>query len=615
MKRRTVLALLLSTALPVPLRAQDKSAEKVWRHGVSLMGEPKYPAGFAKYDYANPNAPKGGTLRLSADGTFDSLNIVPTRGNIAMGVTLVYDTLMVRADDEIATQYGLLAEAMSYPEDFASVTYRLSPKARWHDGKPVTPEDVVFSFEVLTANNPQQKLYYGHVKSVAKTGEREVTFTFDSAGNRELPQIVGELQILPKHWWEGTDAEGRKRDVTQTSLEAPLGSGPYRIKAVAPGRSITYERVADYWAGDLNANVGRNNFAEIRYEYFRDDTVELEAFKADQFDWRQEVSAKNWATAYDFPAVKEKKVLLETFPMRNIGLMQGFFFNLRRPQFQDQRVRRAFALLLDFEEMNKLLFFGQYERPKSYFHGSELASSGLPQGLEKEILESVRGKVPDDLFTKPYVIPTGGSQDAARANLREATRLLKEAGYEFKDRKLVNAKTGEPFRFELLINGPTFERHGLFYKQALDRLGIDMTIRTVDSSQYIARIRSREYDMIIVAVAQSLSPGNEQRFFWGSAAADQPGSRNYGGIKNPAVDALIERVIFAKTREELVAASRALDRVLLWNDYVVPGWTSLTQRIARWDRFGKPEKLPEYSVGFPDFWWWDADKAAKLGAR
>jgi microcin C transport system substrate-binding protein len=374
--------------------------------------------------------------------------------------------------------------------------------------------------------------------------------------------------------------------------------------------------VKDYWGKDLNVNIGRDNFDELRFEYFRDATVAIEAFKADHVDWRTENSAKNWATAYDFPAVKEKRVLLEEFPINSTGVMQAFVFNIRREKFQDPKLRRAFNFAFDFEEMNKQIFFGQYKRIASYFEGLELASNGLPQGEELAILETLRDKVPPEVFTTVYSNPVAGSPDKVRANLREAIRLLKEAGYEIRNQKLVNTKTGEPFTVEFLAADPASERYTLFYKPSLERLGVTVTVRTVDDAQYENRLRQWDYDIVTGVWGQSLSPGNEQRGYWSSQAADQPGSRNLVGIKNPAVDALVERVIFAKTREELVAATKALDRVLLWNHYVVPQWTYGKVRSARWDRFGRPEALPKYGFGaFPTIWWSDQEKVAKLGNR
>ena len=449
LSRRTLLrsssaALVAPAFMAHPFGNTARADDKVWRHGLSLFGELKYPAGFKQFDYVNPNAPKGGAVRLGGFGTFDNFNIVVSgvKGTIAAGINDIYDTLMVPASDEVSTEYGLLAEAVSHPPDFSSVTYRLRAQAKWHDGKPVTPDDVIFSLQAFQKNHPMLSAYYRHVVKAEQTAERDITFTFDGPGNRELPQIVGQLNVLPKHWWESTDASGRKRDVTATTLEPPLGSGAYRVKDFVAGRTIAFERVKDYWGKDLNVNIGRDNFDELRYEYFRDSTVALEAFKGDALDWRTENSAKNWATAYDFPAVKEKRVVLEEFPNRASGRMQGFVLNTRREKFSDPRVRLALNYAFDFEEMNKQLFFGQYQRINSYFEGTELASSGLPEGKELEILETVRDKVPPEVFTKPFKNPVGGSPENVRANLREAMRLLKEAGYEIRNQKLTNAKTG-----------------------------------------------------------------------------------------------------------------------------------------------------------------------------
>lgn len=600
-------------------QAQSAAASGAdWKHALSLFGEIKYPPGFARFDYVNADAPKGGTVRQIALGTFDNFNlaVAGVKGNLAGPVGLIYETLTTASLDEISTEYGLLAEAMSHPDDYSWVSYRLRAEAKWHDGKPVTPEDVIFSLENLKKYSPQQSAYYRHVVKAEKVGEREIKFSFDGPGNRELPLIVGQLAVLPKHWWEGTNASGQKRDIGSTTLEAPLGSAPYRIREFVPGRSVVLERVKDYWGAKLAVNVGRHNFDEIRYEYFRDGTVALEAFKGDQVDWRSENSAKNWATAYDFPAVAEKRVILEEFTNRSSGTMQGFAMNIRRDKFKDPRVRRALNYAFDFEEMNKQLFFGTYERISSYFHGTELASSGLPEGRELEILETVRADVPADLFTKPYTNPVGGSAENVRANLREATQLLKAAGYEIRERKLVNAKTGAPFELELLGEDPNMERIMLFFKPSLERLGIGVAVRTIDATQFENRLRSWDFDIVVSQWPESLSPGNEQREYWGSQAADQAGSRNLVGIKDPAIDKLIERVIFTKDRADLVAATKALDRVLMWNYFVVPQFTYSKVRTARWDRFGRPPEPPKYGQsGFPAIWWWDAAKAAKTGGR
>jgi microcin C transport system substrate-binding protein len=604
--------------LPSPAAAQQSQAERAWRHGVSLFGELKYPADFKHFDYVNPDAPKGGSVRMIGLGTFDNFNevVAGLKGSLAAFAGVVSDSLMVPVLDEVETSYGLLAEAVSYPADFASATFRLRAGARHHDGRPVTVEDVIFSMEAFKKYSPGHAAYYRHVAKIEQTGEREVAFILDAPGNREMPMIIGQLNVLAKHWWEGTDPSGKKRDVGATTLEPPLGNGVYRVKDFVAGRTVVYERVKDYWAKDLGVSIGRDNFDELRLEYFRDGTVALEAFKADQIDWRTENIAKNWATAYDFPAVRDKRVLLEEFPLRSRGIMQAFAFNTRREKFKDPRLRLAFNYAYDFEEMNKQIFFGQYKRITSYFEGTELASSGLPAGQELDILEKVRDKIPPEVFTKPYTNPVGGSRENIRSNLREALRLLKEAGYEVRNQKLVDARTGEPLSIEMLSEDPSVERVILFYKPSLERLGITVNVRTVDPAQYENRLRNWDFDIIVAVWPESLSPGNEQRDYWGSQAADTLGSRNYIGIKNPAVDALVDRVIFAKDRAELVAATRALDRVLLWNHYVVPQYSIDQTRTARWDRFGHPGVLPKYAEpAFPTVWWWDAEKAARIGTR
>jgi microcin C transport system substrate-binding protein len=613
-------AFAAATALPVasPARAEAATGEPVWRHALSLFGNVKYPADFARFDYVNPDAPKGGVVRQIMIGTFDNFNpaVAGVKGSFAGAVGLIYESLTTSSEDEVSTEYGALAESVSYPDDFSSVTYRLRPRAKWHDGEPVTPDDVIFSLDSFKKYHPQYSAYYRHVVKAEKAGERDIKFTFDAPGNRELPQIVGQLTVLPKHWWEGTDSEGRKRDISATTLEKPLGSGAYRIKEFIPGRSIALERAKDYWGRDLNVNIGRHNFDELRYEYFRDSTVALEAFKGDEVDWRTENSAKNWATYYDFPAVAEKRVIKEEFPNRSSGIMQAFAPNIRRDKFSDPRVRRALNFAFDFEEMNKQIFFGQYKRISSYFDGTELASSGLPAGKELEILETVRAQVPGEVFTTAYTNPVGGNPEAVRENLRQALRLLKEAGYEVRDRKLVDVKTGTQFALELLVDDPSFERVMLFFKPSLERLGIAVSVRIIDPTQYENRLRSWDFDVVTASWPESLSPGNEQREYWGSQSAGMAGSRNIIGIKNPAIDKLIERVIYTRDRDDLVAATKALDRVLLWNHYVVPQWNYPKVRTARWDRFSRPSELPKYGLsGFPALWWFDPDKAAKIGKR
>jgi microcin C transport system substrate-binding protein len=627
MNRRSLLAsallMLAERGLPLPAwtsraEAQEKNASPVWRHGLSPFGDLKYPPGFKQFDYVNANAPKGGTACQIALGPYDNFNMVVAgvKGSLVLGIELVHQTLFVPSLDEVSSEYGLLAEAVSHPDDFSSATFRLRAEAKWHDGKPVTPEDVIFSFNAFKKLSPQLGASYLHVVKAEKTSAREITFTFDAPGNRKLPQVIGQLIILPQHWWEGTDSDGKKRDIGATTLEPPLGSGAYRIKEFSAGRSIVYERAKDYWGGNVNVNIGRDNFDELRFEYFRDATVAIEAFKTNTVDWRIENSAKNWATAYDFAAVNEKRVILEEFPINNIGIMQGFTFNIRREKFKDPRVRQALNYAFDFEALNKQLFFGQYKRIASYFEGTELAATGRPTGRELELLETVRDMVPAELFTKVYSNPANGNPQAIRSNQREAVMLFKEAGYEVREQQLVNTKTGEPFTIEFLSNAPIFERVFLFYKPSLERLGITVSVRTVDEAQYVNRLRSWDFDIMTYAWGESLLPGNEQRGYWGSQAADQPGSENVIGIKNPAVDALIEHVIYAKHEADLVAASKALDRVLLWNHYVVPQWAYSKMRCARWDRFSRPNPLPKYGMSaFPTLWWWDADKVAKVGNR
>ena len=586
-----------------------------WQHGTSLIEKPRYPAGFPHFDYVNVNAPKGGTVRLGADGTFDTLNPILPKGVAADGLGLIYESLMTSALDEtdIAAAYGAVADGLRYPEDYSYVTYRINPAAKWHDGEPVTADDVVWSFEKLVELNPSRAQYYSHVVKAEKTAANEVTFTFDQQGNRELPHIVGQLIVLPKHWWEGTDAKGNKRDIGQSTLEPTLGSGPYAIDQVVPGRSISYKRVPDYWGANLNVNVGQNNFDTVRYEYFRDLDVQFEGFKGDAFDYWPENRAKRWATAYDFPAVKDGRVIKELVTLaQDSGVMVGFVPNLRRPFFQDVRVRRAFNYALDFEELNRTLFYGQYERIDSFFYGIPLRWSGLPQGKELEILNEVKDKVPPEVFTQEYKNPVNGDTEKVRDNLRKALSLMQEAGYKLEGNKLIG-KDGKPATVELLLNGPTIEPVAVAYQQFLAKIGITLNIRSVDSSQYISRERSRDFDMVYEAWGQSNSPGNEQLDYWGSDAADKESSGNYAGIRDPAVDAIINHIVYAKDRDELVAATHALDRVMMWNQYVIPSYSLLKVRHAYWDRFGHPDPYPKFVVGFPTVWWWDAAKAAKTG--
>jgi len=615
--RATLLTLVLALAAAPLASAQDGGAgsEPEWRHASSLSEAPGYPEDFPHFDYVNPEAPKGGRVRLADFAGFDSFNPVLTRGNPAPGIGVIYDQLMTPATDELAISgsYGHIAEAVRYPDDYAWVEYRLNPDARWHDGTPITAEDVVWSLDAVKEASPNQAFYYKDVTGAEAVDERTVRFTFARAGNRELPHIVGQLLVMPKDWWTGTNAEGEERSITSATLEPPLGSGAYRIGDFEPGRFVEYERVEDYWAADHPTQVGKNNFDVIRYEIYRDQTVVVEAFKADRFDFRIENSAKNWATAYDFPAFQEGRVVKEYFPTRATGVMQAFVPNLRLEKFQDERVRRALNLMYDFETQKRTIFYDQYERIDSFFEGTELASEGLPEGRELEILEEVRDLVPAEVFTEPYENPVGGSPEKVRENAREAVRLFRESGWEIRDGTMVNAETGEPFTIEFVTNSPLAERFVLPYANSLARIGIDLTIRTVDTSQYQNQLRERDFEMATVLWPQSLSPGNEQRSYWGSEAADLPQSRNYAGIEDEGVDALIERVILAKDRDELVAATKALDRVLLHHNFVIPQFFSPDLRTVRWDRFGHPDEIPPYTTGFPTLWWWDEEKAARVG--
>ncbi|WP_245304174.1 extracellular solute-binding protein [Hoeflea olei] len=589
----------------MPFSPPSFAQDGTWRHGMSMINELKYAQGFAHFDYVNPDAPKGGTLHLSEEGTFDSLNPILAKGQLAVGLGLVFDTLMKPSEDEVSASYGLIAESVSFPDDISKVTFRLRAEAKWPDGEPVTPEDVVFSFTKATELNPLQAQYYAHVVSAEKTGEREVTFRFDQTNNKELPHILGQILVLPKHWWEGQDKAGNTRDIGRTTLEPVMGSGPYRIASMAAGSSIRYELRDDYWARNLNVNVGHDNFGAIEYAYFTDANVEFESFRAGNIDFRQENSASKWATAYDFPAIQNGEIKREEIanPLRARGIMQAMVPNLRRDKFKDIRVRKALNYAFDFEDLNRNLAFDAFDRIDSYFWGTELASSGLPEGREKEILEGLKDKVPPEVFTTPYTNPVGGDAQKARANLRQALALFREAGYDLKDQKLVNAKTGEPFELEILLPSQSFERSVLPYVSNLKKIGIDARIRTVDSSQYTNRVRSFDYDMIWGLWAQTLNPGNEQTNYWGSSSVDREGSSNYAGISDPAIDELIRRIIFAQERDEQVALVKALDRVLLAHHYVVPLFYSKAFKVAYRATLAHPAELPYYGIGFPEIWW------------
>jgi microcin C transport system substrate-binding protein len=599
--RLSVVAFAMLLALAFGARAQTPS------YGLSLFGDLKYPADFKHFDYVNPEASKGGDVKYEAIGTFDTLNPFTLKGEAAAGSGMIYDTLLASSADEPASAYGLIAESVAVAPDRLSALYTIRKEARFHDGTPITADDVVWTFDTLKAKgHPRYRLYYAEVLKAEKVGERGVQFTFRTADNRELPQIVGEMPVLSKAYWSA-------RDFEKTTLDAPLGSGAYTIASVDPGRSITYRRVADYWAKDLPVNVGRNNFDTIRYDYYRDAGVALEAFKAGQYDIRIENVAKNWAIGYDGPALQAGLIKKLEIPNKVPEGMQAFGFNLRKPLFADPRVREALGYLFDFEWANKNLFFGAYTRTESYFSNSDLAATGVPQGAELAILEKFRGQIPDWVFTRAYEAPkTDGSGDI-RDNLHKALALLTEAGWTVKGDQLVNAE-GQPFVFEFLLVQPEFERVVLPFGQNLARLGIKMNVRTVDPAQYENRMNNFDFDMTVVSWGESLSPGNEQRDYWGSAASDDPGSSNYLGIKSKAIDQLVDQVIHAQDRASLVAATHALDRVLLSGSYVIPNWHLSYFRVATWDKFSAPSNPPPYALAL-DTWWVDPKRAQDTETR
>ncbi|MBI5442519.1 MAG: ABC transporter substrate-binding protein [Deltaproteobacteria bacterium] len=600
-----LLALSLAAALAASATANPRVAVS---HALAMHGDGKYTPGFKSFDYANPRAPKGGEVRLAAIGTFNNLNPFLLKGVPAAGAGYLFDTLTVSSEDEPFTRYGLLAETIDTPADRSWVAFTLRKEARFHDGSPVTPDDVFFTFDTLkTKGHPMYRAYYANVVRAEKAGDRTVKFVFSPGDNRELPLIVGELPVLSKRYFTSHPFD----DVT---LEAPLGSGPYEVAAVDPGRSITYRRVKGYWAANLPVNAGRYNFDRIRFDYYRDTTISLEAFKAGSYDFRLENSSKAWATAYDVPAVRQGLIKKEEIPNQMPTGMQGFVFNTRRPLFQDRRVREALGYAFDFEWSNKSLFYGAYARTKSYFSNSELASSGLPGKEELPILNPLRGRIPDEVFTKVYEPPRTDGSGNVRQGLRAALELLRQAGWVVENERLVNAKTRQPFEFEILLSDPVFERIVLPFARNLERLGVKASVRLVDDAQYERRVEQFVFYVIVHTFGQSLSPGNEQRDFWGAQSAGQPGSRNVAGVKDRAVDELVDLVISAPDRNSLVARTRALDRVLLWGFYLIPQYHIRVHRVASWDRFGRPKVTPKYDLGF-DTWWIDPTKDATLARK
>ncbi|WP_376098069.1 extracellular solute-binding protein [Roseomonas sp. CCTCC AB2023176] len=613
MRRRDVLSAGFAAGLAATLPASgalaqgtagQASAAPRRAHALSLLGEPALPEGFPHFPWVNPDAPKGGEITLHALGSYDSFNPFILRGTPANGAGSLYDPLLRVNPDEPSGEYAHVAEYVELPADGRSVTFVLRDIARWHDGRPITAEDVVWTFNILrTSGRPFYRAYWGDVTEVVAEDPRRVTFRVKDAENRELTTILGQILVLPKHWWEG-------RDFSRPLLEAPLGSGAYKVDRFEAGRSVTYRRVPDYWARDLNTMKGTSNWDVLRYDYYRDATVALEAFKAGAYDFRTENVAREWATGYDFPAVRRGLVKRDEIRHELPTGLQGFIMNERRPLFQDRRVREALGLVFDFEWMNKNLFYEAYTRTTSYFSNSEFASSGLPQGRELEILQPFRDRLPPEVFTQEFKVPVTDGTGNIRDQARRALDLLRAAGWTIRDRRLTNA-AGQRFDFEILLNGATFERIALPYIQNLQRLGIEARVRTVDPPQYQVRMDAFDYDMTVEVFGQSESPGNEQRDFWTSAKADENGSRNTIGIKDPVVDALVDLLIAAPNLEELRVRTRALDRVLLWGHHAIPQWHSRTFRIAWWDKFGRPERNPRRGLGL-DSWWVDAARERAL---
>ncbi|MEO8467233.1 MAG: extracellular solute-binding protein [Gammaproteobacteria bacterium] len=609
---------ILSSA---PAAAQSDEGVTV-THGLFLFGGLQYGPDFKNFDYANPDAPKGGAVVLSANGsTFDSLNPYIVKGTPALGLgfmqqSLTTDSLMVQNDGEPSSEYGLIAESVAVPKDKSWAEFTLRANARWADGTPITPADAIFSFDILKAKGlPLYRNYYRNVTKAEQTGPRKVRFAFSEKGNNELPFIIGELPVLSKAYWSGHAFD-------ETTTTPPLSNGAYKISKVDIGRSITYERDPNYWGKDLPVNKGRFNIATVRYDYYRDQSVALEAFKAGKVDFRSELSAKNWATEYDLTAVRDGRIIKQLTHPANGDNFQGFLYNIRKPVFKDAKVREALGYAFDFEWANKNIFYNQYARTRSYFEGTELESKGLPTPAELKLLEPFRAELDPRVFTKEFNPPKTEATDASlRANLRTAVALLNEAGWTIKDGKLVPKQGGAQFAFQILTADAASERVVAPFVNNLKLLGIDASFRMVDDSQYIARVQNFDFDMIIAVLAQSLSPGNEQRDFWGADAADRPGSQNYIGIKSKVVDALAEAVIFAPDREALITATHALDRVLQWGFYTIPELHGLGARIAYWDKFGRPATLPKHadpsSTPWPYLqnWWIDPAKARALGGQ
>ena len=610
-------SLSLIAVLVVPMLAAGARAEEqvVVAHALAEFGTPRLESGFDHFAYVDPAAPKGGTLRLGAGEPFDTLNHIPLQGIQPRSIGLIYDTLMVEPQDELSVFYGLLAETVEYAEDRSWLIFNLRPEARWHDGTPVTAEDVAWTFEAIMAHGePFLRSVYEDVADVAVLGERRVRFTFKTRDTMTPLVRIASLAVLPRHWWQ---ADGR--DIASGTLEPPLGSGPYRLVAADPGRRLVYERVDDYWAADLPVRRGLFNFDRIEYDYYLDRDVMAEAFRSGAYDFLQSFSSRDWATAFDMPAAVDGRLQRLEVPVQEFRGIQGFFMNTRRPAFADRRVRQALTLLFNFEFVNRTLMYGLYERMDSYFPGSEYAADGLPEGLERDLLEPYRSVLAEEVFTSPFLLPTNSGARLSRDNLRAALALLSEAGWALRDGTLTNVETGEPFAFELLMRaGGGLEPHAGAYADTLRRAGIRMTLRAVDAAQWQARYQDRAFDMIIFAYTFYPPPGSQLRNRFGSAASEVQGSANLLGVSDPAVDGLLEAVIATDEPEVKQAAARALDRALLWGFYVVPHWYKREAWIAFWDRFGFPQEHPPYNFGyanaiaFQPSWWIDPERDARL---
>jgi peptide/nickel transport system substrate-binding protein len=566
-------------------------------HGIALYGAPKQPANFTHFSYVNADAPKGGRLTMSSFGSFDSLNPLIVRGVPANGIRdFVIESLMARGLDEPFTLYGLVAETVEVPDDRSSITFHLNPKARFSDGTPITVDDVLFSFQLLKEKGrPNHRTYFAKVAKAERLSDRDVRFTFESAGDREIPLILGLLPVLPHHLINPDTFES-------TSLQAPIGSGPYRVGKVDPGRSVTFERDPNYWGKDLPVNRGRFNFNEIRFEYFREASVMFEAFKTGQVDFWAEDDPRRWANGYDFPAVKDGRVVKRAFDIGLPAGMTALVFNTRRKIFADARVREALIYLFDFEWINRTLYAGLYQRTQSYFERSILASDGRPaDARERELLSPFPGAVKPEIMEGTYRFPSTDGSGRNRQNQTQAFRLLNEAGYALKGGKLVGPD-GKQLSFEILAASTSQEALLLSFARDVERLGIEVKLRVVDSAQYQARLTNYDYDMIQNSWPSSLSPGNEQLFRWSAAAATTPGTYNFAGVQNPAADAMIGAMLSAATGDSFVSSVRALDRVLLSGNYIIPLFYIPKQWVAYWGRLKQPETTPLFGYSV-DAWW------------